>query len=91
MGLPDGLTYYRKASSINRLPNIKIPTLIINATDDPVTGENVIPYKQARENPCVLLCETDLGGHLAYLDNENNSWLTKQAAEFLGSFDELVL
>ncbi|CAI4054403.1 hypothetical protein SUVZ_16G1930 [Saccharomyces uvarum] len=91
MGLPDGLTYYRKASSVNRLPNIKIPTLIVNATDDPVTGENVIPYKQAKENPCVLLCETDLGGHLAYLDNENNSWLSIQTAEFFNKFDELIL
>lgn len=90
LGFSNALDYYKEASPVNRLPNIKIPTLIINSTDDPVVGPEAIPRKQAPLNPNVLLCETDLGGHLAYLDSQNEPWITKQIAAFFFKFDELV-
>lgn len=90
LGFSSALDYYKEASSVNRLPNIKVPTLIINSRDDPIVGPEAIPYKQVPENPHVLLCETDLGGHLAYLDSKNEPWVTKQIAAFFFKFDELV-
>lgn len=91
LGFATAIDYYREASPVVRLQNIKIPTLIICSKDDPVVGTDAIPYSQARANPHVLLCETDLGGHLSYLDNDKKPWATKQIATFFGKFDELVL
>lgn len=90
LGFSSAYDYYKEASPIYRLHNIKVPTLIINSKDDPVVGPESIPYTQARANPHVLLCETDLGGHLAYLDSENKPWATQQIATFFGKFDEYV-
>ncbi|QLL30858.1 hypothetical protein HG536_0A06730 [Torulaspora globosa] len=90
LGFASALDYYKEASPVNRLPNIKIPTLIINSSDDPVVGSEAISHEQVSANPNVLLCETDLGGHLAYLDCENEPWVTKQIAAFFYKFDELV-
>lgn len=90
LGFSSALEYYKEASPINRLPNITVPTLIINAKDDPVIGPEAIPRKEAQANPHVLLCETDLGGHLSYLDSENKSWATEQIANFFSKFDEMV-
>ncbi|CCH59282.1 hypothetical protein TBLA_0B04450 [Henningerozyma blattae CBS 6284] len=90
LGFNSALEYYREASPRNNLENIKTPTLVINSTDDPIIGLESIPI-ESKMNPNILLCETDLGGHLAYLDSNYDSWMTKQVAQFFYKFDELVL
>ncbi|CCH62663.1 hypothetical protein TBLA_0H03820 [Henningerozyma blattae CBS 6284] len=89
--LKNALAYYKAASSINNLQNIRVPTVIINSRDDPVVGLASIPYKQIQLNRYTVLCETDLGGHLAYLDSNQDSWVTKNIAQYFAKFDELVL
>lgn len=90
LGFNSALEYYHAAGSIHRLPSIRVPTLIINSKDDPVVGEASIPVKVAKENKNVILCETDLGGHLSYLDSNKDSWATKQISQFFDKFEELV-
>ncbi|CAI1924532.1 hypothetical protein SEUBUCD646_0D03850 [Saccharomyces eubayanus] len=90
LGFPNAMEYYRAASSINRADKIKVPTLVINSRDDPVVGPDQ-PYSFVEKNPNILFCRTDLGGHLAYLDSNNDSWVTKAISEFLNKFEELVL
>lgn len=90
LGYQNALEYYKAGGSINRLPNIKVPTLIINSKDDPVVGEEAIPVVPAKENVNVTLCITDIGGHLAYLDKKYNSWAGAQIAQFFNKFEELV-
>ncbi|CCF59849.1 hypothetical protein KAFR_0I00680 [Kazachstania africana CBS 2517] len=91
LGFSSGLEYYKAASPLNRINNVKIPLLVINSTDDPVVSEHSIPKAYLDENPNVLLCETDLGGHLAYLESSGDSWVTKQIADFFNKFDQFVL
>ncbi|CAH00129.1 medium-chain fatty acid ethyl ester synthase/esterase [Kluyveromyces lactis] len=90
VGFEDSWSYYRVGSSINRLPTINVPTLVINSKDDPVIGDKCIPVKEAEENPHVLLIETDLGGHLAYLEKNHDSWATKQVAQYFDALESLV-
>ncbi|AJP87882.1 Eht1p [Saccharomyces cerevisiae YJM1478] len=90
LGFPNAMEYYKAASSINRVDTIRVPTLVINSRDDPVVGPDQ-PYSIVEKNPRILYCRTDLGGHLAYLDKDNNSWATKAIAEFFTKFDELVV
>lgn len=90
LGFKSAMDYYKSASSINRLPNIKIPLLSINARDDPVVGPEGVPFDLMKQNPHVVHCETDIGGHLAYLDLEWKPWVTKEIAQYFNVFDDHV-
>ncbi|SCU84801.1 LADA_0D03884g1_1 [Lachancea dasiensis] len=90
LGYSSALDYYKACSSIHELPNVRVPSLIINAKDDPVVGEESIPYECARENSNVTLCVSDLGGHLAYLDKNYDSWATAQITHFFDKFEQLI-
>lgn len=91
MGFSSADAYYRAGSSINRLHNVQVPLLIINSRDDPVVGPDAIPYTEVKNNPNLLLLTTDLGGHLAYLDENFDSWINLQIASFLYKFDEFIV
>lgn len=90
IGFETALEYYKAGSSINKLPNISVPTLVINSHDDPVIGNENVPAEKAIENPHILLLETDIGGHLAYLDRNKDSWVTKQIATYFDKLNELI-
>ncbi|GAV55317.1 hypothetical protein ZYGR_0AS06410 [Zygosaccharomyces rouxii] len=91
MGFHSAEEYYRAGSAINQLHKVQVPTLIINSTDDPIVGPDSIPYKEVKMNPNLLLLSTDLGGHLAYLNESWDSWMNIQIASFLHKFDEFVV
>ncbi|KAL6927711.1 hypothetical protein ACO0SA_004334 [Hanseniaspora valbyensis] len=91
MGFKNAVEYYSNAGSINRLPNIKIPLLVINAEDDPVVGETSKNLKNAvLNNENVMYISTSLGGHLAYLTSNNDSWITKPIANYFKNFEEHI-
>ncbi|SCU94784.1 LANO_0E08108g1_1 [Lachancea nothofagi CBS 11611] len=90
LGFSNAIDYYKACGSIHELPNVKVPTLIINSKDDPVVGEDSIPYQYARENKNLTLCVSDLGGHLAYLNKNYESWATTQITEYFSKFEELI-
>jgi len=81
------MDYYAHASSALTIHNIKVPTLIMNARDDPLLGPDSIAYKECRANPNVLLAVTEKGGHLGYFENAISSkqWFTKPVFEFFES------
>lgn len=91
MGFHSAEEYYRAGSAINKLHNVQVPTLIVNSTDDPIIGPDAIPYNEVKMNPNLLLLKTDLGGHLAYLDETWDSWMNVQIASFLQKFDDVVV
>lgn len=91
LGFKDAYDYYQHASSLNRFKDITIPLLSINSTDDPVVGADHIPTSYLDANPNVLVCETDLGGHLAYLQTDGDSWATRQISNFFDKFNEFVV
>ncbi|SJM85539.1 probable Medium-chain fatty acid ethyl ester synthase/esterase 2 [Zygosaccharomyces bailii] len=90
LGFSSAEDYYRAGSSINRLHNVQVPLLIINSKDDPIVGPQAIPYTEAKNNSNVLLLSTDLGGHLAFLNENFDSWINIQIATFLYKFDEFI-
>ncbi|XBW36430.1 hypothetical protein QEN19_002008 [Hanseniaspora menglaensis] len=91
MGFDSAILYYSNAGSINRLPKIKIPLVSINAEDDPVVGETSETLKNiVLNNENVMYIKTDLGGHLAYLQSNNDSWITKPIAKYIERFEENI-
>jgi predicted alpha/beta-fold hydrolase len=64
-GFVDAKDYYLKSSSINYIPEIKVPTLILSSMDDPVVDGRTVAKLPHRDGLDVLL--TEHGGHMGFL------------------------
>ena len=59
--------YYERCSSIGYLPEIGVPTLIINALDDPFMSPAAIPVPASLPD-CVHMEVSAHGGHIGFID-----------------------
>lgn len=84
LGLKDAQEYYDLNSCKNYLSDIKVPTLIINAKNDPFLGKDCYPIREAYKNKQVFLEMPKTGGHLGFTDFRDKSyWSEKRAESFL--------
>jgi uncharacterized protein len=77
--------YYTRASAARVVDRIRVPTLVINAKDDPFIRLMPETRDKMRANPCITLLETDHGGHCAFLAEPNGydgRWAELQAMTF---------
>ncbi len=81
--------YWNKSSSINFIPDIKVPTLLVNARDDTFLSEKCYPVELAKKHPYFYFEMPKYGGHCGFYANgeEGEVWFEKRAWEF---FEELV-
>ncbi len=89
IGYSNPFEYYRDASPVNRILKIHTPTLILNSTDDPAVGVR-LPWMEVETNPHLCMVETDLGGHLGYVQSSGKFWCVQLVEEFFAKFDELI-
>lgn len=86
-GFRDAADYYRQCSAINFLQKIEVPSLIINARNDPFLSEDCFPEKLAQDHPMVNLETPSEGGHCGFMEMENIKggpyWSDKRALKFL--------
>jgi len=86
-GFRDVTDYYTQSSALQFLPNIAIPTLIVNALNDPFLSPECFPENLARELPNVWIEFPEQGGHCGFpslTDGINGTyWSEKRAVEFL--------
>lgn len=76
--------YYEKASSKPYLPHISIPTLLLQAQDDPMLGVHCFPFKEAEESEHLHLLVTRYGGHVAFTQPRSKwHWMEKVALDFI--------
>jgi uncharacterized protein len=67
-GFRDAADYWARSSARPRLPNIHLPTLLLNALNDPFLPPECFPYPEAEANPQLLLEVPDSGGHVGFMD-----------------------
>ncbi len=82
-GFKDADDYYEKSSSLQFLPNIKIPTLIINALNDSFLSPECYPVKAAKNNSNIFLEMPKYGGHVGFVENKNVYYNERRALEFV--------
>lgn len=82
-GFADAFDYYDKASCLQFLPNIKVPTLIINALNDSFLSASCYPVKVAKENPNLYLEMPKYGGHVGFIDKKNIYYNERRALVFI--------
>ncbi|QDS77044.1 hypothetical protein FKW77_006745 [Venturia effusa] len=82
-GWPTEGAYYRDASCIDAVMDVRIPLFAIHAKDDPIVADAGAPYEEVKHNGYVVLCSTDLGGHLAWFEPGGERWFSKAAVSWL--------
>lgn len=87
-GFNDAVDYYNKCSSRHVIPEIKIPTRILLAEDDPIVSPHTIDAIALP--PSVEIFKTKKGGHMGYLGNPFSKkgfyWLDSLLIEWIQSF-----
>ncbi|MEQ5790131.1 alpha/beta fold hydrolase [Muricauda sp. NFXS6] len=84
-GFEDALDYYKKSSSLQFLPHIQVPCLIINAKDDSFLGPECYPVKETDKNAKLFLEMPNYGGHVGFWGKNNITYTEKQALSFFDS------
>lgn len=88
-GFGNAKAYYEACSAIRFIDEINVPTLIVNAANDPFLSPECFPMEQAKDHPNVYLEVPAEGGHCGFsLANiQGVYWSEIRALEFLGSID----
>ncbi len=86
-GFPDAWTYYREASSARYLEAIRVPTLLLQAADDPFLPEEALPLEAVRRNPRLVEGFQRRGGHVGFVETGRGRraafWAESEAARYL--------
>lgn len=83
-GFRNARDYWTKCSCGRFITETAVPTLIINAKDDPILGRECFPYEQARSNDNLFLEVPERGGHVGFITfgNKGEYWHETRTAEF---------
>jgi predicted alpha/beta-fold hydrolase len=86
-GFRDAADYWKQSSSLQYLSRISVPTLLLNARDDPFLTRESFPYSDARQNVNLFLETPKSGGHVGFIDFANGfqRWCEYRAVEFLSA------
>ena len=83
-GFQNAVDYYTKCSSKQFLKNCHVPTLVINAQDDPFLPDACYPVEEAAQSPYIYLRIPKYGGHLGFVNfNVDHYWYEWQILDFL--------
>lgn len=87
-GFESAEDYWYRASSRQHIPHINVPTLIVNALDDPFLPPTCFPVREAAGNDMVMLDMPRRGGHLGFvrLNGDEQYWSEKRAIGFLNNY-----
>jgi predicted alpha/beta-fold hydrolase len=81
--------YYAEASSLTRLAEIRLPTLILSARDDPLIPPDAL--EGARLPGSVKLCMSEQGGHLGFVGrgrvDADRRWMDWRVVEWVLAAD----
>jgi len=84
-GYKNAEDYYESCSSRQFLPQIQIPTLLVNAQNDPFLSPECFPVPEAEANKYFYLEMPCRGGHVGFTDSflKNKYYSDKCAVEFI--------
>ena len=83
-GFKDADDFYTQASATRYLPALGIPTLIVNAKNDPILAPECFPYALAERLSKIYFETPRHGGHGGFpLQGKEENWMDVRAFEFL--------
>ena len=91
-GFGNADTYYTTQSAQNFLGKIRVPTLVVQAKDDPMVPFEVYDHPAFRENPCLTLVTVDHGGHLGFIARHRpRFWLDGVVTDWLKAVPSMTV
>lgn len=83
-GFADARDYWRRCSAKPVIPAIRVPTLMIQARNDPFLGPGCYPQAEAAVNPRITLEMPASGGHVGFIafNHRGEYWHERRAAAF---------
>ena len=84
-GFRDATDYWSRASARQFLAGIRVPTLLLNARNDPFLTPECFPFHEAAENSAFFLEAPESGGHMGFHDfaQGRQPWSERRVVEFL--------
>ncbi|WP_439490006.1 YheT family hydrolase [Algoriphagus sp.] len=83
-GFKDARDFYTSVSADKWMPAIEIPTLVINAVNDPLLGPECYPVALAEKRAVLTLEMPKRGGHTGFVVSGNEfTWAEHRVREFL--------
>ncbi|MFC5412843.1 YheT family hydrolase [Larkinella bovis] len=83
-GYRDADDFYTQASAVNYMPDIAVPTLLVNAQNDPLLSSECSPAWLADKHPNIYLETPKTGGHVGFaVRNDEFTWIERRALEFV--------
>jgi predicted alpha/beta-fold hydrolase len=83
-GFLNAKDYWTKCSCKQFLTDINVPSLVINALNDPFLGKPCYPVDEAKKNPYIFLEMPKSGGHVGFVEFKSNGeyWHETRIARF---------
>jgi len=83
-GFKDASDFYSSVSPDKRMHHISIPTLIVNAKNDPLLGPECYPYNLAEAKKEIFLETPNRGGHTGFMVKGSEfTWVETRLFQFL--------
>lgn len=86
-GFTDAAAYYQQSSALTRIPLIRVPTVILTSTDDPMVPVEMFYEHRANWSEPVQLAIVPGGGHLGYVGSghgdPDSRWLDWRVVELV--------
>lgn len=86
-GFAGARDYWKRASSLPVLPRIAVPTLLVNAGNDPFLAPECFPREEALASATFTLEVPSSGGHLGFVTfgGGERYWLEQRSLDFVAS------
>ena len=92
-GFRDADDYYYRASALRVIREIRVPTLILTAQDDPFVPFETFANGEFPANPNVTVIAPRYGGHCAFISRESGEerfWAEARVVEFCRARSDLL-
>ena len=87
-GFESARDYWAKSGSRPYLLKIAVPTLLVNARNDPFLSESCYPFEEAERSGVLYLETPRSGGHVGFTETLSckTTWAERRLGEFLDEF-----
>ncbi len=86
-GFRNSEDYCVQCSSLPHLAQIRVPSLLLNALNDPVLSPSCSPYAIAEKSEYLFLETPALGGHVGFGQfNDEMTWAERRTSAFVSQF-----
>ena len=75
--------YWTRSSAKPLLEHVRVPTLLVQALDDPFLSPSCYPREEAARNPALTLLTPSHGGHVGFVERGGEFWSETVTARFL--------